>query len=87
MLKDVDAFLSDSESSELSEEFKEKRVTVFEALEIEIKSEEEVTRLEEEYTNELTSEINETKADPIEKVDNYLNYVVEEWMKEEYIGS
>ena len=47
-----------------------------------IKVREEVTRLEEEYANELTSEINETKEDLSEKVDNYLNYVVEEWMKE-----
>ena len=76
----VDA-LMDSESSELSEEFKRKAATVFEAA-VKSKVREEVTRLEEEYANELTSEINETKEDLSEKVDNYLNYVVEEWMKE-----
>ena len=75
----VDA-LMDSESSELSEEFKRKAATVFEAVKSKVR--EEVTRLEEEYANELTSEINETKEDLSEKVDNYLNYVVEEWMKE-----
>ena len=48
---------------------------------------EEVTRLEEEYANELTSEINETKEDLSEKVDNYLNYVVEEWMKENTLAA
>ena len=69
------------ENSELTDEFKKKAATVFEAA-VKSKVREEVERLEEEYKNELTSEINETKEDLSEKVDNYLNYVVEEWMKE-----
>ena len=57
----------DDESSELSEEFKkEKTRTVFEACS-KSKVREEVTRLEEEYANELTSEINETKRRTIRK--------------------
>ncbi len=76
----VDALMND-ENSELTDEFKKKAATVFEAA-VKSKVREEVERLEEEYKNELTSEINETKEDLSEKVDNYLNYVVEEWMKE-----
>ncbi len=76
----VDALMND-ENSELTDEFKKKAATVFEAA-VKSKVREEVERLEEEYKNELTSEINETKDDLSEKVDNYLNYVVEEWMKE-----
>ena len=76
----VDALMND-ENSELTDEFKKKAATVFEAA-VKSKVREEVERLEEEYKNELTSEINETKEDLSEKFDNYLNYVVEEWMKE-----
>ena len=42
----------------------------------------EVERMEEEYRNELEENINTTKGELTEKVDTYLNYVVEEWMKE-----
>ena len=38
--------------------------------------------MEEEYRNELEENINTTKGELTEKVDTYLNYVVEEWMKE-----
>ena len=38
--------------------------------------------MEEDYKNELEENINTTKEDLTEKVDTYLNYVVEEWMKE-----
>ena len=67
---------------DLSEEFKSKRTTVFEKPSVKSKVRSEVERMEEDYKNELEENINTTKEDLTEKVDTYLNYVVEEWMKE-----
>ena len=67
--------------SDLSEEFKRKAATVFEAA-VKSKIRDEILRLEEEYKSELNESIEETKEELSEKVDTYLNYVVEEWMKE-----
>ena len=66
---------------DLSEEFKKKAATVFEAA-VKSKIRDEILRLEEEYKSELNESIEETKEELSEKVDTYLNYVVEEWMKE-----
>jgi len=66
---------------DLSEEFKRKAATVFEAA-VKSKVRSEVERMEEDYKTELEENINTTKEELTEKVDTYLNYVVEEWMKE-----
>ena len=66
---------------DLSEEFKRKAATVFEAA-VKSKVRSEVERMEEEYKIELEENITTTKGELTEKVDTYLNYVVEEWMKE-----
>jgi len=66
---------------DLSEEFKTKAATVFEAA-VKSKVRSEVERMEEDYKTELEENINTTKGELTEKVDTYLNYVVEEWMKE-----
>ena len=66
---------------DLSEEFKKKAATVFEAA-VKSKIRDEVARLEDEYKSELDESIKTTKEELSEKVDTYLNYVVEEWMKE-----
>jgi len=76
---DLDA-LVESEAT-LSDEFKGKASTIFEAA-IKSKLAEEIDRLEEKYNEELNEEIESTKADLVEKVDNYLNYVVEQWMED-----
>ncbi len=75
----VDALMNGE--GDLSEEFKRKAATVFEAA-VKSKVRDEVTRLEDEYKTELDESIKSTKEELSEKVDNYLNYVVEEWMKE-----
>ena len=70
-----------AEEATLSDEFKSKAETIFESA-INTKVNAEIDRLEEKYNEELAEEIESTKADLVEKVDNYLNYVVEGWMEE-----
>ena len=72
--------LVESEAT-LSDEFKGKAETIFEAA-IKSKLSDEIDRLEEKYEEELSEEIASTKSDLVEKVDNYLNYVVEQWMED-----
>jgi len=76
---DVDALIAGE--GDLSEEFKNKAATIFEAA---IKS--KVTKIAEEieadYNNKFEAEVKTAKDELVEKVDSYLNYVVEEWMKE-----
>jgi len=76
--EDIDAL---TEGEELSEEFKEKAATVFEAA-VKSKMRSEVERLSEAYEVEKDQEVETFKEELTEKVDTYLNYVVEEWTKE-----
>ena len=78
MKEDV-AALTDGE--DLSEEFKAKAATIFEAA-IKAKLVEEIENLESEYETKVNEKVSEVKEEIVEKVDAYLNYVVEEWMKE-----
>ena len=64
----------------LSEEFKQKAATIFEAA-VKAKIKAELERLEEEYAEAFEQSMIEAKGELTEKVDNYLKYVVEEWMK------
>ena len=75
---DVEALV---EGEDLSEEFKEKAATIFEAA-VKSKTREEVTRIVEEQQIAIAEEVDEYKQSLAEKVDQYLDYVVEEWMKE-----
>jgi hypothetical protein len=81
--QDLNALIS--EEATLSEGFKEKAGTIFEAA-IKSKLAEEIDRLEEKYNEELAEEIQSTKSDLVEKVDNYLNYVVEQWMEDNKVA-
>ena len=73
------------QGEELSEEFKSKAATIFEAavhqkvMEV---SSEKIDELEKEFQDNLQEEIVSFRDELTEKVDGYLNYVVEEWMKE-----
>jgi hypothetical protein len=80
---DLDALIS--EEATLSEAFKGKAAIIFEAA-IKSKLSEEVARLEENYATQLQEEVDSFKADMVEKVDGYLNYVVENWMKENEVA-
>jgi len=72
--------LVESEAT-LSDEFKAKTAVIFEAA-VKSKLSKEIDRLETEYAEQLAEEVESTKADLVEKVDSYLNYVVENWMEE-----
>ena len=74
---DVDALTS---GEGLSEEFKTKAATIFEAA-LKSKIRTELERLEEEYAEAYDSAISEAKDELTTKVDGYLTYVVEEWLK------
>ena len=76
---DLDA-LVESEAT-LSDEFKAKSAIIFETA-IKSKISTEVERLENEYQSRLDEELDATRSDLVEKVDSYLNYVVEQWMEE-----
>jgi hypothetical protein len=76
---DVKALVSTD--ADLSEEFKEKAATIFETA-VKTRIQEQVKVLEAQYEEKLSKESETIKEAMVEKVDSYLNYVVEEWMKE-----
>jgi len=80
--EEVDALVGDAD---LSEEFKQKAATIFETA-IKAKVKEESQRLQGEYETKLKEDTETQKAELVEKVDSYLNYVVEEWMQENKIA-
>lgn len=78
MKEDIDA-LVDGEN--LSEEFVQKATTIFEAA-VMSRVEEIAEEMEQEYAEQFELAISEIKEDFATKVDDYLNYMVEEWMEE-----
>jgi hypothetical protein len=81
--EDLDALVSDEES--LSEGFKVKAGTIFEAA-LQSKVAAKTVELEERYASDLTEEVEAIKEDLVDKVDGYLNYVVENWTKENEVA-
>jgi len=77
--EDIDAIIK--EEATLSEGFRDKASAIFEAV-LTSKLSEEVDRLEAEYAQNLEEEVSEVQSSLVEKVDSYLNYVVEGWMKD-----
>ncbi len=80
--EDVSALV---EGEEISEEFKEKASTIFEAA-VKSKLRSEVERIESAKVQEVAEEVNKVQSELTEKVDANMNYVVEEWMKENEIA-
>jgi len=78
MSDDIEALVSDED---LSEEFKNKARTIFEAA-VATKVKEVVVEKEAELEEELNKKVEEVKDDLTEKVDSYLNYVSESWVSE-----
>ena len=77
--EDVMALVGDED--DLSEEFKVKAATIFEAA-VKSRVRSEIERIQEEIYSEASVEVDAYMNDLTEKVDTYLNYVVEEWSKE-----
>jgi len=76
---DVDALMNGE--SDLSEEFKSKAATIFESA-VKSKVRGEIERMQGVYDEELVEATETVKSELTDKIDSYLNYVVEEWMKE-----
>jgi hypothetical protein len=81
--EDIKSLFADD--STISEEFKEKVSTIFEA-----RVSDRVAQIEEEtetrYAGMLEEAVEAIRADLTEKVDDYLSYVVEQWMEENQIA-
>ena len=69
------------DSSDLSEDFRLKVSTLFEAA-VSTRVGIETSRLEEEFEAKLEESYNEIKVDMMENIDSYLNYAVAEWIEE-----
>ena len=77
--EDLDALVA--EEATLSDEFKAKTAVIFESA-LKTKLAEEVERIEASYNDKLEAELISQREEFVEKVDSYLNYVVEQWMEE-----
>jgi hypothetical protein len=73
--------ISEKKDEDLSEEFKSKAATIFEAA-VNSKVKEAKKKMMAGYEEKLKEESEKAKGELVEKVDSYLAYVVEEWMKE-----
>ena len=83
MKEDVDALFADD--STISEEFKSKAATIFEAR-VTDRVQQIEESIESKYAGMLEEAVQAIQADLTEKVDDYLNYVVEQWMEENQIA-
>lgn len=82
MKEDVDALLS---GENLSEDFKQKAATIFEAAVL-ARAEEVIVEAEQQMMEQFEEAVEQIKEDLASKVDDYLNYMVEEWIKENEIA-
>ena len=73
------------EEATLSDGFRGKAQAIFEAV-LTSKLSQEIERLESEYAQNLEEEVTDIQSSLVEKVDSYLNYVVENWMKENEVA-
>ena len=76
--EDVDALVA---GEELSEEFRQRAATIFEAA-VTARVNDEVKALQEAFETTLTEEVEKVQTELAEKVDDYLSYAAETWMKE-----
>ena len=81
--EDLDLIVA--EEATLSDGFRDKAGAIFEAA-YNQKVGAEIDRLESEYAQNLETEVSDIQSELVEKVDGYLNYVVENWMKENEVA-
>ena len=82
---DEDLDILVAEEATLSDGFRDKAGAIFEAA-YKSKVSAEIDRLESEYAQNLESEVNDLNESLVNKVDSYLNYVVENWMEENKVA-
>ena len=81
--EDINSLFSDDDT--ISEEFKQKVTTIFEARVYDrVKQIEE--HIEEQYASMLEEAVETVKEDLTEKVNDYISYVVEQWMSDNEIA-
>ena len=83
MKEDIEALCAGDET--LTEEFKTKVSTIFEAA-VTSKVRDEVEALREDYANTVVEEVEALHSDLIEKIDQYLTYVAEQWVEENEVA-
>ena len=81
--EDLDTIIA--EEATLSDGFRGKAGAIFEAV-LTSKLSQEIDRLESEYAQNLEEEVTSIQSDLVEKVNGYLDYVVENWMKENEVA-
>ncbi len=80
--EDMDALFN---GEELSEEFKTKATTIYEAA-VTARVKEEVARIEAEFESKLAEQVEQNTEGLVEKVDGYLGYIAEQWMAQNEIA-
>jgi len=74
--EDIDALMN---GEELSEDFRAKATTIFEAA-VMNRVKDEVARLEEEFESKLAEQVEKNVEGIVEQVDGYLGYIAEQWI-------
>lgn len=80
--EDMDALFN---GEELTEEFKTKATTIYEAA-VMARVKEEVARIEEEFESKLAEQVAKNTEGIVEQVDGYLGYIAEQWMAQNEIA-
>ena len=70
---------------ELSEEFKEKASTIFEAA-VEHVAEARIQELQEEHQLQLSEAVEEVKGELVEQIDGFLDKIVEQWLQDNVVA-
>tara|TARA_E500000318_G_scaffold16386_1_gene16812 strand:- start:1856 stop:3247 length:1392 start_codon:yes stop_codon:yes gene_type:complete len=83
MREDIEALVAGDET--LSEEFKTKAATIFEAA-VSAKVRDEVSKIEESYGESVNEQVETLFEDLMDKIDSYMTYVAEEWVKENEVA-
>jgi hypothetical protein len=83
MKEDLDALCAEDDS--LTEEFKTKAATIFEAA-VSSKVREHIQSIEESYTDYISEEVNTLHEGLIDKIDSYLTYVAEQWIEKNEVA-
>jgi hypothetical protein len=83
MKEDIDALVAEDES--LSEEFKTKAATIFEAA-VSAKAREQAEKLEESYADSVKEQVEGLYESLVDQIDSYMTYVAEQWVKENEVA-